>query len=142
MPSLAGSRVAMSITVASAEGPAMSGMASGTMNGSPFGWGPNAPSGFPNTIRIAIMKRMIPPAIDSDASERCISSRILRPKSMKSARVAKAMRHSRTITLRRRGAGTSASMAFTIGTLPKASVTSTSTTKAERISKVTMASPL
>ncbi len=55
-----GSRVAISMMVASAEGPAMSGMASGTMSGSPC-TGPNVPSELPNTMRIAIMKRMTPP---------------------------------------------------------------------------------
>ena len=84
----AGSRVAISITVASAEGPAISGTARGTMSGSPPCGGPKTPSGSANTMRLAIMKRITPPAIDNDDCERCMSSRNLAPPAMKAARIA------------------------------------------------------
>src|SRR6185437_16373475 len=96
MPSWRGSFEASSITVARAEGPEMSGMASGTMKGSPRGSSPKAPSGCANTIRIAIMKRITPPAIDNDVSERCMRTRISGPNSMNAASRRKAMPHSRT----------------------------------------------
>jgi drug/metabolite transporter (DMT)-like permease len=131
IPIFPGSRVAMSITVARADGPAISGTASGTMSGSPLGCGPKAPSGWAKTMRMAIMKRITPPAMDNDVSERCMSSRSARPNIMKSARIAAAIAHSRTITRRRRGAATSASIAFTSGTLPNGSITSRSNITAE-----------
>ena len=73
----------MSITVASAEGPAMRGMASGTMKGSTPPSSPKVPFIFANTMRIAIMKRITPPAIDSDVCDRCMSARKDCPPNMK-----------------------------------------------------------
>src|SRR5215831_4633551 len=132
MPRRCGECEASSITVASADGPAMSGMASGTMSGSPASSLPNVPSKRPNTMRIAIMKRITPPAMDKDVCVSCMTDMICGPKAPNAARIAKAIAHSRRMIARRRGTGMPASMAFTTGTLPNGSTTSRRMMTAER----------
>ena len=85
MPSDPGDRDASSMTVASAEGPAIAGIASGTMKGSPVPPSPKTPPALGNTILNAIRNRMTPPAIDSDASDRCISARNALPPNRKTS---------------------------------------------------------
>ena len=65
-----GARDTISITAAMAAGPAIAGMASGTMNGSPSTGSPKMPSGWRKIIRSAIRNRITPPAMDSEEPDR------------------------------------------------------------------------
>ena len=76
------------MTVASAEGPAIAGMARGTINGSAPGVSPKTPSGCAKTMRRAIRNRITPPAIDSAVSETCISVRKACPPNMNASSTA------------------------------------------------------
>ena len=108
MPTCCGSREAINITVASAEGPAMSGTARGTINGSPpapRAGIPKIPSGEANTMRVAIMKRITPPAMAKADGVSCITSSTCLPPTMNTRRITKAMAHSRTTIARRRRGG-------------------------------------
>ena len=135
VPIVAGSRDAISMTVASADGPAIDGIASGTRNGSAPGGSPKMPSGRGNTIRIAIRNRMIPPAI----VERFLGQ--VQPLQERPAaqheRDQDRRRPRRTRAARRgtrRSARRSCSAATTSGTLPNGSMTSISRIVAEKSS--------
>lgn len=71
-----GSRAISNITIVIEDGPAMRGMARGTMNGSLSALPSNIFSEPEKIILIAIIKRMIPPAIPRDDCEICNSERI------------------------------------------------------------------
>ncbi len=72
-----GSRAISNITMVIEDGPAMRGMARGTINGSLSELLPsNIFSELEKTILIAIIKRIIPPAIPRDDCEICNSERI------------------------------------------------------------------
>src|SRR5690349_7423952 len=129
-----GSRDAISMTVASAEGPAIEGTANGTMKGSLPGRSPNTPSGWRNTMRSAIRNRMMPPAIESETSESCSHCRNSRPSSMKASSTTYAIKHSRSTMGTRRAAGTLASAEITIGTFTNGSMTNNKRTAAETTS--------
>ncbi|MCY1311160.1 hypothetical protein D9M70_614370 [compost metagenome] len=73
-PSRCGSLLPISITAAMPEGPATSGMAIGTMKGSPSGTAPIRPSGRGKIMRMPIRKSTMPPAMATDSCRRCISS--------------------------------------------------------------------
>ncbi len=73
----------------------------------------------------------MPPAIDSEVSDRRRSSRNFFPTSMNVSRMAYANTHSRSTTRRRRDAGTLRSTPFTSGTLPNGSSTNSSSKVAE-----------
>ncbi|ETP66910.1 hypothetical protein BDSB_14595 [Burkholderia dolosa PC543] len=123
-----------SITVASADGPASAGIASGTMNGSPPARGslPSAPSGCGKIIRSAIRNSTIPPPSRSDRSVRLIIRRKRSPTTMKNSRITNAIPTSRRISFTRRSRGTSRIAVMNSGMLPSGSVISTSSTVADR----------
>ena len=65
-----GSVAAIIMMVAMVEGPAMAGIASGTMKGSPSGVSPKTPSFEGKTMRMAMSMTITEPPIVSAASER------------------------------------------------------------------------
>ena len=69
-----GSLLAISITAAMPDGPATSGIAIGTMKGSPSGVSPKMPSGTGKIMRRPIRNSTMPPAIAIDSWRRCITS--------------------------------------------------------------------
>jgi hypothetical protein len=94
-----GADLARSMTVVMAEGPAMRGMATGTMKGSPPESASTRLGPEPGkTMLMAIRKRITPPAMRRVSSERRRASRKNEPNSKKTTRVRKAMPHSRRMT--------------------------------------------
>ena len=122
-----------SITVASADGPASAGIASGTMSGSPPRVSPpNGPSGCGKTMRIAIRNSTIPPPIRNDWSVRLIMRRKRSPTTMKISRIANAIATSRRMTIARRFGATPRRQLMKSGMLPSGSVIRISRTVADR----------
>ena len=93
----AGSRAISSIRVAIAAGPAIRGMASGTMKGSLTSTSsPKIPLGTGKIMRTAIRNRMIPPATPSDALRNLQKgARMNWPEKRKNTSAASAMNNSR-----------------------------------------------
>src|SRR5471032_244574 len=122
-----------SITVASADGPASAGIASGTISGSPPRESPPiGPSGCGKIIRKAIRNNTIPPPNRNDKSVRLIARRKRSPTSMNNSRIPKAIATSRKITTRLRSFATPRNALMKIGILPSGSVIRMSSTVAER----------
>ncbi len=119
-----------SITVASADGPAMAGIANGTIKGSPV----SCPSAGPSRgkiIRSAIRNSTMPPAICNDRSVRLIMRKNASPKNMNTSNNAKAMPTSRSTTRLRRSGATGRRAEMKMGMLPSGSVISSSRTVAD-----------
>ena len=85
---------------------ATAGVASGTSSGSPSGRSPSTPSGRGKIRRMAITKRMMPPAIAVDSRDRPRPLRILSPKVRNSISSARASSSSRRATRMRRSGAT------------------------------------
>lgn len=75
-PILLGSRVAINITIAMVEGPAIIGTAKGTIRGSPCCFNAASSLSSGKIILIEIKKRIIPPAIVRAGMEICMPLRI------------------------------------------------------------------
>ncbi len=121
MPPLPPTMIAVDI----AAGPANSGMASGTMNGS-FVGSPGAFASFAaelNTSLIAIMNRMIPPDNSSDACVRFRYFRIAPPQNRKRSRTPSAIRDSLITIKRYLAAPVPSSSAIKTGRLPSGFIT-------------------
>ena len=132
-PRRCGSLLPISITAAMPEGPAISGMASGTMNGSPSGSSPSSPSGRGKIMRMPIRNRTMPPAMATDSWRRCISSRAYLPPHRKAISTPRAISSSRTSTTRWRCGGSGLSTLRNTGTLPSGSRIRNSSRAADRM---------
>src|SRR6266571_300942 len=126
-----GARDTSSTTVAIAAGPAIDGIASGTMSGSPEGVSPKMPSRLRKIIRSAIRNKIIPPARLSERSDSPKRSRRALPNITNTISTASAIAHSRAITRKRRAGLTCRSSETNNGMLPIGSVTSSRITTAE-----------
>ena len=126
----AGACETSSITVASADGPASAGIASGTISGSPCS---GAASGCSEgkIMRSAIKNSTTAPAICSDRSLRFIRRKKPSPTNMKVSSSKKAISTSRRMTHMRRSGATPRKALTKIGMLPNGSVISSSKTVAD-----------
>lgn len=133
---LFGSELTNNINVAKADGPAMSGIANGTIKGSPSNVFPITPWRDGNTIRIPIINRMIPPAMLTDSLCNCSKFNNFCPKNRKSNSIPNAINNSLTIIFHLRFCSISCNNDSSIGTLPSESSTKNSTTADEIICSV------
>ena len=99
-PRRSGSWLPISITAAIPEGPAIIGIAIGTMKGSPPGNAPINPSAGGKIMRMPIRNSTMPPAIDTDSWRRCISSSAYLPNQRNTSSTTSAMTSSRIMTIR------------------------------------------
>ena len=113
-----------------AEGPAMAGMASGTISGSPSNSG-TCDGGGGKIMRKAIRNITTPPATCSDRPLRLSTRRKPSPRNMKVSNTPNAMLISRRITRERRSGATFFSALAKIGMLPNGSVISSNRMVAE-----------
>ena len=93
------------IKAAIVDGPAIQGIAIGTMKGSPSGISPNRPSGVGKIIRMPIRNSTMPPAMLTDSWRRCSRSSRALPEYRNNSRTISAMTSSRASTKRRRAGG-------------------------------------
>ncbi len=106
-------------------GPAINGMATGTINGSPSISSSTSFPPVPGKIMFkAIKKRITPPDMRRISSDRFKALRNTSPKKRNPTKTKKAMRHSRKITSERRPLGTCFKDAMNSGIFPKGSVIS------------------
>ena len=125
-----GAWLTSSSTVASAEGPASAGTASGTIRGSVVVSSAGAGGGG-NTMRSAIRNSTTAPASCNDSCDRFITRRKPSPRNMKASSSTKAINTSRRITRGRRAIGTLLSALAKMGMLPSGSVIRSSKMVAE-----------
>src|SRR6478735_4489786 len=126
-----GSLLPISITAAMPEGPATSGIAMGTMKGSPPGSSPIRPSGGGKIMRRPIRNSTMPPAMDTDSWRRCISSSAYLPPHRNTISTTSAMNSSRASTMRRRCSGKGLSNPRNTGMFPSGSRIRNSSSAAE-----------
>ena len=117
-------------TVANAEGPAMAGMARGTISGS-TNCSVSCAAGGGKTMRSAIKNKITPPPICSDKSLKFMTRKKPSPTNIKVSSNRKAIEISRRMTLARRCGATCLSALANTGMLPTGSVMSTSKMVAE-----------
>jgi len=104
-------------------GPAINGIATGTINGSPSISSSTSFPPVPGKIMFrAIKKRITPPDIRKISSDRFRALKNISPKKRNPTKTRKAMRHSRKITSGRRSLGTCLKDAIKRGIFPKGSV--------------------
>lgn len=116
--------LARSVSMAIAEGPAISGIARGTISGSWVSVGSVFPVG--NTIFIEMVKRTMPPDMPSACLFICIADSMCSPMYKKASRIISAMSISLTMMSWRFFAGYSFNSDKNVGILPKGSIMSMS----------------
>ena len=126
MPMRPGSCSENSSTVVSVDGPAISGIASGTMKGSPSGPSAKAEWCVGKIICMAIRNSTMPPATDMAVRSSASAETKYLPNSRKKTMIPSAMNSSRAITARRRSSPTFLSALMNSGMLPSGSMTSVS----------------
>ena len=120
--------------IAKLDGPAISGIAKGTINGSPPGVLPNNPPSFGNTILMAIKNNTMPPPIRIASCDTCKNDKIYGPNSKNINSTTYAINNSRRKTKRRRSSGTCFNTDKNKGMFPSGSITKNSKVAAAKIS--------